>query len=181
MRRLPHQGARHSTVDHGDASVSVFLLLTCVCFLQVERSFSRTISLLFSLACGWPLGRIALCLANGGASSNLGLKDLRVQEKEGRTDPWSGLGRPAWADRPMPIPVRFGRPFAHAGPHVFMHFAPSTCTILKMSSSRPRWRFSLHEVQSFTLQSSGVFLCNTSVLATTGSDFIKLINTNKTL
>jgi hypothetical protein len=61
MGRLPHQGARHSTVDHGDASDGVFLLLrgclgrastsssTCGCFLQVERSFSRMISLLFSL------------------------------------------------------------------------------------------------------------------------------------
>jgi hypothetical protein len=27
MRRLPHQGARHGTVDHGDASDNVFLLL----------------------------------------------------------------------------------------------------------------------------------------------------------
>jgi hypothetical protein len=27
MRRLPHQGARNGTVDHGDASVGVFLLL----------------------------------------------------------------------------------------------------------------------------------------------------------
>jgi hypothetical protein len=27
MRRLPHQGARQSTVDHGDASDGVFLLL----------------------------------------------------------------------------------------------------------------------------------------------------------
>jgi hypothetical protein len=131
---------------------------TCGCFLRVERSFSRTISLLFSLACGWPLGRMALCLANGGPSSNLGLKDLRVQEKGDRTDPCSGPGWPAWADRPRPIPARFGPPFAPVGPHVFMHFAPSTCTILTMSSSHPRWRFSLHEVRSFTLQSSGVFL-----------------------
>jgi hypothetical protein len=38
----------------------------------------------------------------------------------------------------------------------------------------------MHEVRSFTLQSSGMFLCNTSVLATIGSDFIKLMNTNKT-
>jgi hypothetical protein len=38
----------------------------------------------------------------------------------------------------------------------------------------------LHEVRSFTLESSGMFLCNTSVLATIGSDYIKLINTNKT-
>jgi hypothetical protein len=27
MRRLPHQGARHSTVDHGDACDGFFLLL----------------------------------------------------------------------------------------------------------------------------------------------------------
>jgi hypothetical protein len=153
---------------------------TCGCFLQVERSFSRTISLLFSLACGWPLGRMALYFANGGASMNLGLKDLWVQEKGDRTDPRSGPGRPAWADRPRPIPTRFGRPFSPVGPDVFMHFAPSICTILTMSSLRRRWRFSLHEVRSFTLQSSGMFLCNTSVLATIGSDFIKLIITNKT-
>jgi hypothetical protein len=124
--------------------------------------------------------RMALRTANGGASTNLGLKILRVQEKGGRTDPGSGPGRPAWADRPRPIPARFGRPFAPVGPHVIMHFAPSTFTILTMSSSRPRWRFSLHEVRSFTLQSSGMFLYNTLVLATIGSDFMKLMNMNKT-
>jgi hypothetical protein len=143
---------------------------------------SPKISLL-SLACGRPLGAngsLSLSLENGGASTNFGLKLLRVQEKGGRTDPRSGPSRPTWADRPRPIPARFGRPFAPVGPHVFMHFAPSTCTILTMSSSLPRWRFSLHEVRSFTLQSSGMFLCNTSVLATIGSDFIKLMNTNKT-
>jgi hypothetical protein len=88
------------------------------------------------------------------------LQDFRVENpsgarKGGRTDPRSGLGRPAWADRPRPTSARFGRPFAHVGPHAFMHFALSTCTILTMSSSRPRWRFSLHEVRSFTLQSPG--------------------------
>jgi hypothetical protein len=80
----------------------------------------------------------------------------------------------------LTISTRFGRPFAPVGRHVFMHFAPSICTILTMSSSRPRLRFSLHEVRSFTLQSSGMFLHNTLVLASIGSDFIKLINTNKT-
>jgi hypothetical protein len=125
--------------------------------------------------------RMALYLANGGTSKNLGLKLLRVQEKGGRTDPGTGPGWPAWADRPRPIPVWLGHPFALVGPHAFMHFAPSTCTILTMSSSRPRWRFSLHEVRSFMLQSSGMFLCNTSVLATIGSDFIKLMNTNTPL
>jgi hypothetical protein len=110
---------------------------------------------------------------------------LRVEgssrsRKGGPNRPQGGPGRPAWADRPRPILARFGRPFAPVGPYVFMHFAPSICTILTMSSSRPRWRFSLHEVRSFTLQSSGKFLCNTSVLATVGSDFIKLSGMNKT-
>jgi hypothetical protein len=118
--------------------------------------------------------------ANGGASRALGLKILRVQGNGGRTDPWSGLGRPAWADRPRPISARFGRLFAPVGPQMIMHFAPSTCMILTMSSSCPRWRFSVHEVRSFTLQSLGVFLRSTSVLATIRSDFIKLMNTNKT-
>jgi hypothetical protein len=61
---------------------------------------------------------------NGGASTDLGLKILRVQGKGGRTDPGSGPGRPARADQPRPIPARLGRPFAPVGPHVFMHFAP---------------------------------------------------------
>jgi hypothetical protein len=65
----------------------------------------------------------------------------------------AGLGRPA-----RPISARFGRPFASVGPQVIMHFAPSTCMILTMSSSRPRWRFSSHEVRSLSLQSPGVFL-----------------------
>jgi hypothetical protein len=34
---------------------------------------------------------------NGGASRTLGLKILQVQGKGGRTDPQSGLGRPAQA------------------------------------------------------------------------------------
>jgi hypothetical protein len=102
--------------------------------------------------------RMALSLSNGGASRVLGLKILRVQGKGGRTGHWGGLGRPAWADRPRPISARFDRPFAHVGPQVIMHFAPSTCMILTMSSSLPRWRFSAHEVRSFALQSPGVFL-----------------------
>jgi hypothetical protein len=100
--------------------------------------------------------------------------------KGGRTDVGSRPGPPAGADRPRPTSARFGRLFAPVGPHAFMHFAPSTCMILTMSSSRPRWRFFVHEFRSFTLQSPGVFLRNTLVLATIGSDFIKLMNTNKT-
>jgi hypothetical protein len=90
MRRLPHQGARHGTVDHVDASDGVS-------FFELSNP-SPKISLL-SLACGWPLGANGSLLANGGASTNLGLKVLQVEEKGGRTDPRSGPGRPAWADR----------------------------------------------------------------------------------
>jgi hypothetical protein len=124
---------------------------------------------------------MALPSANGGASRALGLKILRVQGKEGRTDVGSEPGRLAWADRPRPIPARLGRPFAPVGPQLIMHFTPPTCMILMMSSSRPRWRFSVHEVRSFMLQSPGVFLRSTLVLATIEIDFIKLMNTNKTL
>jgi hypothetical protein len=109
----------------------------------------------------------------------LGFKILRVQGKRDRTGHQSGLGRPARPDRPGPTSAQFGSPFRSVGPYAFMYFSPSTCMILTMLSSRPRWRFSLHEVWSFTLQSSGVFHCNTSVLATIGSDFIKLMNTTR--
>jgi hypothetical protein len=68
--------------------------------------------------------RMALCIANGSASTNLGLKILWVQGKGGRTDAVTGLERPAWVDRPRPITARLSRPFAPVGPHVIMHFAP---------------------------------------------------------
>jgi hypothetical protein len=152
---------------------------TCGCFLQGGRSPSRDLPPL-SLACGWLPGANGSLPANGDASRALGLKILRVQGKGGRTDPRSEMGQPVWADRPRPISARFGRPFAPVGPQMIMHFAPSTCMILTMSSSPPRWRFSVHEVRYFTLQSPGVFLHSTSVLATIRSDFIKLMNTNKT-
>jgi hypothetical protein len=67
---------------------------------------------------------MALSSTNGGASRHLGLKILRVQGKGGRTDPGTGLGRPAWADRPKPIPTWFGRPFSPVGPHAFIHSPP---------------------------------------------------------
>jgi hypothetical protein len=179
IRRLPHQGARHGTVDHGDASDSVFLLLH-LWVLPSRWAILLWRSPSFSLLVDGLSVRMALYFPNGGTFRDLGLKILRVQGKGGRTDPKTEPGWPAWADRPRLISTRFGRPFAPVGPRVIMHFAPSTCTILTMSSSRPRWRFSVHEVRSFTLQSSGMFLCNTSVLTTIGSAFIKLMNMNKT-
>jgi hypothetical protein len=123
---------------------------TCGCFLRGGRSPSGDLPAL-SLACGWPPGANGSLPSNGGASRVLWLKILRVKGKGGRADPPSGLGRPVWADRPRPISARYGHPFAPVGPQMIMHFAPSTCMILTMLSSRPRWRFSTHEVRSFTL------------------------------
>jgi hypothetical protein len=119
---------------------------TCGCFLRVGRSSSGDLPAL-SLACGWPL------CANGSLYCEWRrLHELRVEDpsgarKGGPNWPWdwarpAGLGRPAQAH---PGPVR--SPLRSRGPHAFMHFALSTCTILTMSSLHPRWRFSVHEVR----------------------------------
>jgi hypothetical protein len=158
MRRLPHQGVDHGTVDHGLPSDGVFLLLhervlPSRWLISLWRSSSS-----LSLACGWPSCTNDSLFGVGGASGLLGLKILRVQEKRDRTGARTGLGRPAWADRPGPTSARFGRTFCSLGAYALMYFSPSTCMILMMLSSRSRWRFSSHEVRSFTLQSQGVFL-----------------------
>jgi hypothetical protein len=134
------------------------------------------ISLLsLSLACGWPPDANGSLLCKWRRLQGFRIKDPSGARKGGPNRPpeWAGPG-------PRPISARFGHPLALVGPQVIMPFAPSTCMILTMSSSRPRWRFSAHEVRSFTLQSPGVFLRSTSVLATIGSDFIKLMNMNET-
>jgi hypothetical protein len=106
---------------------------TCGCFLRDGRSPSEDLpSLSLWLVDGLSV-RIALPFANGGTSRTLGLKILWVQRKG--AEPTSRVGQ---ADRSRPIPARFGRPFAPVGPQVIMHFAPSICMILVMSSSRPR-------------------------------------------
>jgi hypothetical protein len=188
MRRLPHQGARHSTIDHGDASNSVFLLLrgchgrastsssTCGCFLQQERSSSQMISLLSFLSSLWLASR-----ANGSLSLRMAAPPrihgciIFTLKKRGWTD--TGMGQ---ADRSRPIPARIGRPFTPVGPLDILHFVTSNYINLTTSSSRPWYMIFSHEVRSFTLQPSGMFLCNTSVLTTFGGDFIMLSNTNKT-
>jgi hypothetical protein len=179
IRRLPHQGAKHDTVDHGDIPTVSSFFSTCGCFLRDGWSSSGDL-LSLSLACGWPLGANGFLFHEWRRLQGLKVEDPSGARKGGPTGAGSGPGRPAWADRPKPILGRLGRPFAPVGPKLIMHFAPSTCTIFTMSSSRPRWRFSMHEVRSFTLQSSVVFLRSTSILTTIGSDFVKLMNTNKT-
>jgi hypothetical protein len=101
IRRLPHKGARHGTVDHGHPSEGVFLLLHLWVLpsrwsIPVRRSPSS-----LSLACGWPPSANGSFLPNGGTSRALGLKILRVQGRgANRRREWArpaGLGRPAQA------------------------------------------------------------------------------------
>jgi hypothetical protein len=101
---------------------------TCGCFLRVGWSSFGDLPPL-SLACGWPLGVNGSPLYEWRRLQGLRVEDPLGARKGGRTDPRSGPGRPAWADRPRPIPARFGRPFALVDPHVIMHFDPSICII----------------------------------------------------
>jgi hypothetical protein len=180
MRRLHHQDARYSTIDHGDASDGVFLLLHLWVLPSSWSILFRRSPSSLSLACRLPLG------ANGSLVAELRhLQDFRVEDPSGsrkggpnRPSEWArpaGLGRPAQVH---PGPVR--PPLRSRGSSGDYSFCPLHLHYFEMSSSHPRWRFSLHKVRSFTLESSGVFLRRTSVLTTIGSDFIKLMNTNKT-
>jgi hypothetical protein len=111
IRRLPHQGARHSIIDHGHPSVVSSFFSTCGCFLRGGRSPSGDIPPL-SLACGWPLG------ANGSLACEWQrLQGFRVEDPSGarkggpnRSPEWdgpAGLGRPAQAHfRPVRSPLR---------------------------------------------------------------------------
>jgi hypothetical protein len=95
-------GARLGTVDHGDASDGVFHLL----YLQVlplrwaillpRSPFSLSLYLVDGLSV-W----MALSIANGGPSRDLGLKILRVIGKGGRTDAGTGPGPPDPARSPL--------------------------------------------------------------------------------
>jgi hypothetical protein len=151
MKRLPHQGAKHGAVDHGDACDDVFLLLrgchgrastsssTCGCFLGLERSSLRMVSLLSFLSSLWTTSQANGSLsANGGAHTNLGLHHLHAQEMGNRIDVGMGqAGRPASTG---PSPFRPGSvapshtwvllPFCTLPPHLH-HFCET-------SSSHPR-------------------------------------------
>jgi hypothetical protein len=105
MRRLPHQGAAHSTVDHGDAFDSVFLLLHLWVLhsrwaILLRRSTSSLSSLWMASRCEW------LSLANGGASRTLGLKTLRVQGRG--AEPTPGVGQASRLGPTGPGPSRPG-------------------------------------------------------------------------
>jgi hypothetical protein len=140
MRRLPHQGADHDTVDHGFPADGVFLLLhERVLPSRWLISRQRSSSSLSSL---WmPSGANDSSLDVGGASGLLGLEILRGQGKRDRTGASGLFG-----------PVR--SPLLLCGSLCIYVL----CPLHLMLSSHPRWRFSSHEVRPFTLQSPGVFL-----------------------
>jgi hypothetical protein len=96
---------------------------TCGCFLRVEHSFSRMISLLFSLACVWPLGRMALCFCEWRC-----LQQLRVEgssgARKGRPNRPPRVGQAGWLGPTGPGPSRPGS-VAPSLPWFLMYF----CTL----------------------------------------------------
>jgi hypothetical protein len=124
MRRLPHQGAKHGTVDHGDASDGVFLFLHLWVLPSSSAILLRRSPSSLSLTCGWPLGVNGSLLCKWRRLHGLRVEDPYDARKGGPNRSWkwarpASLGRPAQA-HPGPL----SRPFAPVGPHVFMHFAP---------------------------------------------------------
>jgi hypothetical protein len=192
MRRLPHQGARHSTVDHGDASDGVFLLPSPLGVLAGPRRPPSLVVASFelsdhpwewspSLSSLWTTSRANGSLpANGSASTCLGLTHPHTQETGDRTA--SGMGQVGQPGPTDPGPFQPGS-VASLRTWVLLSLCtlpPPFAPFLTMSFSCLWWRVFSLEVWSFTLQSFGMSLCNTSVLATFGCDFMKLSNMNET-
>jgi hypothetical protein len=115
MRRLPYQGDRHGTVDHGDASDGVFLLLHLWVLPSRWAIFLRRPP--SSISSFWMASQCE-CLslsAYGGAPGTKGWRSFGCKERgPNRLGNWA---RPAGS-------ARLGRPFAPVGPHVIMLFAP---------------------------------------------------------
>jgi hypothetical protein len=172
MRRLPHQGARHGTDDHGDASDGVFLLFHLWVLL---------LSWVILLPNDLPPLLSSLWMASP-ANGSLSLEWRRLQQLRVEGSSGARKNRPNWPLE-WARPTGLGRPAqAHPGP-----------VLSPLRSSGSSWIYALcplhlHHFDDVILaskmedllQSLGMFLRNTSVLSTFGSDFIKLINTNKT-
>jgi hypothetical protein len=105
MRRLPHQGARHGTVDHGGASDDVFLLihlwvLPSSWAILLRRSPSSLSSFWIASWCEW------LSVLRMAGASGLRVEDPSGARKGGLNRPWD-WARPAGSRRPAQ---------AHLGP-----------------------------------------------------------------
>jgi hypothetical protein len=180
MRRLPHQGARHDTVDHCDAYDSVFLLLH-LWVLPSSRVILLANDLPPPLSSLWMASR-----ANGSLSCEWRrLQQLRVEgslsaRKGGPNRPpeWArpaGLGRPTQAH---PGPVR--SPLRSCGSSCIYALCPLHLQDFDDVILTSKMEVLLAWSPVFYAWILGDVLCNTSVLATLGSDFIKLLNMNKT-
>jgi hypothetical protein len=123
MRSLPYQGAKHSAVDHGDASDSVFLQLwghcgrastsssTCGRLLGLDESFSQTISSIlyqYNLSTMWTTSQVYSFVSHEWLRVEFTLK-----MKRGSNRHTNGVGRMPLADWPGPNLAWFGRPFLH--------------------------------------------------------------------
>jgi hypothetical protein len=102
IRRLPHHGARHGIVDHGDASDGVFLLLHLWVFPSSWAILLRRSSSSLSLDCGWPLGANGTLFCEWRRLQGLRVEDPSGARKGGPNRPrnWvrpAGLVRPAQA------------------------------------------------------------------------------------
>jgi hypothetical protein len=111
IRRLPHQGARHSTVDRGHPSDGVFLLLHLWVLpsrwsIALQRSPSSLSSLWMASCCEW------LCPCEWRCLQGFRVEDPLGARKGGpkRCREWArsaGLGRPAQAHfGPVRSPLR---------------------------------------------------------------------------
>jgi hypothetical protein len=123
MRRLPHQGARHSTVDHGDASDGVFLLLH-LWVLPSSRAILLTNDLPSLLSRLWMASR-----ANGSLPCEWRhLRQLRVEGSSGARKGGAkltlGVGQAGRLGPTGPGPSQFGS-VAPSLPWVLMYL----CTL----------------------------------------------------
>jgi hypothetical protein len=133
-----------------------------------------------SLACGWPPGANCSLLSNGGAQA-FRVQDPSGARKTGQNRPpkWAGPagpGRLAWTHLgPVRSPLcSRGSSWDYALCPLHLHDFDDVILASKMEVLRP-WS------SVFYASIPGGVPRSTSVLATIGSDFIKLMNTNKTL
>jgi hypothetical protein len=118
MRILPHQGAKHCAIDHGDASDGVFILLqgcrgrtstssyTCGCLIGLDWSFPRMIFLLSNLyllwMTSWANGSLCECwcpqlfsVVSSSRSRNGGRTDAGMARAADPSPLWPGSVAPS--------------------------------------------------------------------------------------
>jgi hypothetical protein len=152
---------------------------TCGCFLRGGRSPSGDL-LPLSLACGWPPGANGSLLVEWRRLQGFRVEDPSGARKGGPNRPpeWAGpagLGRPAQAHLgPVRSPLRsHGSSGEYELCPLHLHDFNDVILASKMEVL-PAWS------SVFYASIPGGVPRSTSVLATIGSDFIKLVNTNKT-